>query len=38
MICVQTEHVFAGFGQEGCGYSVIFPVVEALGMGRGYGQ
>lgn len=38
MVCVQTEHVFAGFSQEGCGYGVIFLVVEALRMGRGYGQ
>ncbi len=38
MICVQTKHVFAGFGQKGCGYGVIYPVVETLRMGRGCGQ
>ncbi len=38
MVCVQTEHVCSGFGQEGCGYSVIFLVMETLRMCRGYGQ
>lgn len=38
MVCVQTEHVFAGFGQKGCGYGVIFLVVEALRMGHCSGQ
>ena len=38
MVCIQTEHVFSGFGKKCRGYGVIFPVVEALGMGLGCGQ